>query len=253
MTSTQTKNPWIKYPKPNPKAQLRLFCFPYAGGSAQVFRPWPDSLPPTVEVCAIELPGRGTRLKQAPFTRIEPLVEAIALALLPMLDKPFAFFGHSMGALVSFELARLLRKQGDLQLSHLFISGRYAPQLLAPEPPIHALPEAEFVEKLRRYNGTPSQVLENAELMELFLPILRADFELLETYVYKNEPAFDFPITAFGGLQDLDASRQELSGWANHTTAAFDLQMFPGNHFFLHSAEALLLQSIALQLQQVLF
>ncbi|MBC6472534.1 MAG: thioesterase [Hormoscilla sp. GM102CHS1] len=144
MTSRPSKNPWIKYLKPNPKAQRRLFCFPYAGGSAGVFRSWPDSLPPTVEVCAVELPGRGTRIKDAPFTRMEPLVEAIALALLPELDKPFAFFGHSMGALVSFELARLLRKRGDRQLSHLSISGRSAPQIPDPEPPIHALPEAEF-------------------------------------------------------------------------------------------------------------
>ncbi len=201
----------------------------------------------------MELPGRGTRIKDAPFTRMEPLVEAIALALLPELDKPFAFFGHSMGALVSFELARLLRKRGDRQLSNLSISGRGAPQIPDPEPPIHALPEAEFVEKLRGYNGTPSEVLTNAELMQLFLPILRADFELIETYVYKNEPAFDFPISAFGGLQDFKASRENLSSWDRHTTAAFDLQMFPGDHFFLHSAEALLLQSITLQLQQVRF
>lgn len=199
----------------------------------------------------MELPGRGTRIKDAPFTRMEPLVEAIALALLPELDKPFAFFGHSMGALVSFELARLLRKRGDRQLSHLLISGRSAPQIPDPEPPLHALPEAEFVEKLRRYNGTPSEVLANAELMQLFLPILRADFELIETYVYKNEPAFDFPISAFGGLSDFEASREYLSAWAHHTTAAFDLRMFPGDHFFLHSNEALLLQSITRQLQQV--
>jgi len=110
-----------------------------------------------------------------------------------------------MGALVSFELARLLRKRGDRQLSHLSIAGRSAPQIPDPEPPIHALPEAEFVEKLRRYNDTPSEVLEDAELMQLFLLILRADFELIETYVYKNEPAFDFPITAFGGLSDFEA------------------------------------------------
>lgn len=252
MTTTQSKNSWIKYPKPNPKAQLRLFCFPYAGGGAQVFRSWPDSLPPTVEVCAIELPGRGTRLKQAFFTRIEPLVEAIALTLLPMLNKPFAFFGHSMGALVSFELARLLRKQGERQPTHMFISGRRAPQIPNSEP-IHALPEAKFIEKLRRYNGTPSQVLENAELMQLFLPILRADFEVLETYVYKNEPAFDFPITAFGGLQDTEATRQDLEAWDKHTTADFKLHMFPGNHFFIHSDQELLLRALTSQLQQVQF
>lgn len=200
----------------------------------------------------MELPGRGTRFKQAPFTRIEPLVEAIALALLPELDKPFAFFGHSMGALVSFELARLLRKQSSPQPQHISVSGRRAPEIPDREPPIHALPEAEFVETLcRRYNGMPSEVLENAELMELFLPILRADFEVLETYVYKNEPAFDFPITAFGGLQDTEATRQDLEAWAQHTTADFKLHVFPGNHFFIHSDQELLLGALTRQLQQV--
>ncbi len=251
MTSTQTKNPWIKYPKPNPKAQLRLFCFPYAGGGAQVFRPWPNSLPPTVEVCAIELPGRGTRFRQAPFTRIEPLVEAIALALLPMLDKPFAFFGHSMGALVSFKLARLLRKQSSSQPRHLFVSGRRAPQL-SLDSLIHTLPEPEFIDKLRVYNGIPSVFLADPEMMQLFIPVLRADFEVIETYVYKNEPAFDFPITTFGGWQDPELNSQKLEEWAHHTTAAFDLQMFPGDHFFLHSDQALLLQSITQQLPGII-
>ena len=199
----------------------------------------------------MELPGRGTRIKQALFTRMEPLVEAIALALLPELDKPFAFFGHSMGALVSFELARLLRKQGERQPTHLFISGRRAPEI-PDRSPIYALPKAEFVEALcRRYKGMPSEVLKNPELMELFLPILRADFEVLETYVYKNEPAFDFPITAFGGLQDTEATRQDLEAWVKHTTADFKLQMFPGDHFFIHSDQELLLGTLTQQLQQV--
>jgi len=232
---------------------MRLFCFSYAGGNAIVFRSWPNSLPPTVEVCVVELPGRGTRIKEALFTRMEPLVEAIALALLPELDKPFAFFGHSMGALVSFELARLLRKQSSPQPQHISVSGRQAPEITEREPPMYPLPEAEFVEALcRRYKGMPSEILENPELMELFLPILRADFEVLETYVYKNEPAFDFPITAFGGLQDGEATRQDLEAWAKHTTADFNLHLFPGNHFFIHSDQELLLGTLRRQLQQVL-
>ncbi len=175
---------WLRSPKPNPQASLRLFCFPYVGGGALIFRTWPNSLPATAEVCPVELPGRGTRLKETPFTRLLPLVQALAQALLPHLDKPFAFFGHSMGALISFELTRQLRRLYGLVPLHLFVSAHRAPQLPDPDPPIHTLPEAEFMEELRCLNGTPKEVLEQPELMELMLPILRADFALCETYIY---------------------------------------------------------------------
>ncbi|WP_208344832.1 thioesterase II family protein, partial [Aetokthonos hydrillicola] len=169
-------NSWLKCTKPNPDALVRLFCFPYAGASSVIFRTWNDNLPSTVEVYAIELPGRGVQIKSPPFTRLEPLVEAIAQILLPHLNKPFAFFGHSMGALVSFEVTRLLRKEYGLHTLHLFLSGRRAPQIPDRDQPIHALPDPEFVAGLSSYNGTPAAVLENAELMELLIPTLRADF-----------------------------------------------------------------------------
>ncbi|WP_017317185.1 thioesterase II family protein [Mastigocladopsis repens] len=249
--TTQTFHSLVTCPQPNPQACLRLFCFPYAGGSSLIFRTWSNSLPSTVEVCPIELAGRGTQMKLAPFTRLEPLVQAIAPVLLPHLDKPFAFFGHSMGALVGFELARLLRREYDVIPVHLFISGRRAPQIPDPKPPVHALPEPEFKEELRRLNGTPEMVLQNADLMQLLLPILRADFAVLETYVYMNEPPLNCPITAFGGLQDHEVTRHELQAWQNQTNAAFSLQMFAGNHFFLHSAQSLLLQSLSQELHQI--
>lgn len=212
------------------------------------FRSWPNSLPPTVEVCPVELPGRGTRLKEPPFTRLSPLVQAIAHAILPHLDKPFAFFGHSMGALVSFELTRLLRRNYSRSPVHLFVSASRAPQVPDPDPPIHALPEPEFLEELRCLNGTPKEVLENTELMQLLLPILRADFAVIETYVYAPEPAQDFPITAFGGLQDREVSCDALEAWREQTSASFSLQMLPGNHFFIQSAQPLLLQFLSREL-----
>ncbi|MBD2772638.1 thioesterase II family protein [Iningainema tapete] len=228
---------------------MRLFCFPYAGGSSLIFRTWSNSLPKNVEVCPIELPGRGKQMKLAPLSRLEPLLGFLEDAIVPYLDKPFAFFGHSMGALISFELARLLRKKYHIEPVHMFVSGRRAPQIPNPDPPIHTLPELEFIEKLCRFNGTPQAVLENAELMQLLIPILRADFAVLETYVYNAEPAFDCPITAFGGLQDSEASRDEIEGWEKQTNATFSLQMFPGDHFFLNSAQSLLLQALAQKLQ----
>lgn len=239
---TTSTNTWVKFFKPNPQASLRLFCFPYAGGGALNFCSWVDSLPKTIEVCPIELPGRGTQIKSPLLTRIEPLVEVIALALIPYLDKPFVFFGHSMGGLISFELTRLLRRKCDKSPTHIFISGRRAPQIPLKKRPIHALPAPAFLAELRRLKGTPEEVLEDAELMQLLLPILRADFAVLETYSYTDESSLECPLTVFGGWQDPEVSCDELEAWRQQTSATFSLYMVPGDHFFIHSAQTLLLQ-----------
>lgn len=249
-------NSWIVVRKANPWANLRLFCFPYSGAGASMFTKWVEKLPSTVELYAVQLPGRETRLVEPLFTRLPPLVEATAAALLPHLaDKPFAFFGHSMGALLAFELARYLRRTqraaDGLQPVHLFVSGHTAPQLGQRKPPIHALPEAEFVAELRRYNGTPEEVLQHAELRQLLLPILRADFALYETYVYTPDPPLDCPISVFGGMQDEDVPQEGLEPWRGQTRAAFSLQMFPGDHFFVNSTQNHFLPTLAQQLERV--
>ena len=240
MTFTETTNPWINYVKPNPSASLRLFCFPYAGGNSYIFRPWCDRLPENIEICPIELPGRGFQLKSTPFNQIEPLVKAIATAILPYLNKPFAFFGHSMGGLVSFELARFIRREYNLEPVHLFISGRRAPQVKDSKPPIHDLPQAEFIQELRKLNGTPEAVLNNDELMELLVPILRADFAVLENYNYAPEAPLNCPISVFGGLQDREVKLEELEAWREQTVGSFSLKMLSGDHFFIHSSQSLL-------------
>lgn len=245
-----SNNSWVKFFQPNTQASLRLFCFPYAGGGALNFRSWADNLPQTIEVCAVDLPGRGTQIKSPPFTRIEPLVEAIASTLIPYLDKPFVFFGHSMGGLIIFELTRLLRRKYHKSPVHLFISGRRAPQIPLTKPPIHTLPDSAFLEELRHLQGTPEEVLANSELMQLILPILRADFAVLETYVYTNESPLDCPITVFGGWQDREVDCDELEAWREQTSATFSLYMLPGEHFFIHSAQTILLQKISEQLAQ---
>lgn len=227
---------------PKPLAKVRLFCLPYAGGRALNYRTWSNNLSENVEVCAIEIPGRGTLLRDAPFTRIKPLVETIAQNILPKLDKPFALFGHSMGALVSFELAHFLRKQYGVNPFHLFVSARRAPQITSTKPTIYSLPEAEFIAELYRLNGTSKEILENRELMELFLPILRADFEVIETYIYRKKLSLEYPLTAFGGLSDTEANIDELQAWGKQTNATFVLKMFPGDHFFIHSAQSELLE-----------
>lgn len=231
---------WLAYVRPNPAARLRLFCFPYAGGRAGVYRNWAASLSPQVEVLPVQLPGRETRLRETAFSSVRPLVEALGPALLPLLDRPFAFFGHSMGALISFELARWLRRVGAAAPEQLFVSARIAPQLPDPDPPTYNLPEAEFIEEVRRLNGTPEEVLRHEELLRLLLPLLRADFSICQTYRYEEEAPLNCPIKAYGGLNDLTVTRRLLEGWGEQTAGPFMLRMMPGDHFFLHTSQMLL-------------
>jgi medium-chain acyl-[acyl-carrier-protein] hydrolase len=245
MTSTAATTPWLSRPKPKPNASLRLFCFPYAGGSTAIYRKWPEGLPPDVELCPVQLAGRGSRLREPPFTRMPALIDELGKALRPYLDKPFAFFGHSMGAIIAFELARFLRREGSPQPAHLFVSGRRAPQTTAPARRTYALADAEFVEELRGLNGTPQEVLQHEELMQLMLPLLRADFALIQTYEYTPEPPLDCPVTAFGGVQDADVTREAVEAWREQTTSAFAMQMFDDGHFFLNTLRPLLLQAVA--------
>jgi medium-chain acyl-[acyl-carrier-protein] hydrolase len=236
---------WLAYREVNPRARLRMFCFPYAGGGASAYRGWSSSLPANVEVCPVQLPGRESRLREQPFTRPEPLIQATADALLPYLDMPFVFFGHSMGGMISFELTRELRRRGKAQPLHIFTSGRRAPSQPPREEPIHDLPEPQFIEKLRELNGTPEEVLQHAELMKLLTPVLRADFSVNETYTFTEEPPLAPGISAFGGLGDDEVTREDLEAWRPHTRGKFRLRMMPGDHFFLHSAKDLITEAVA--------
>jgi medium-chain acyl-[acyl-carrier-protein] hydrolase len=246
--SSLMKNSWVYSRSPRADASQRLFCFPYAGGGAPIFHSWPDALPPTVEVCVIQLPGRGARLLEKPYRRMDSLVSALTDALAPLLDKPFALFGHSMGAWIGFELARRLRKERRVEPLHLFVSGASAPHLPQRDEPLHALPEEEFVSALRRLNGTPKEVLESDELMRLITPTLRADFAICENYSYVRRPLLSCPITAFSGSQDRRLRSGDIEAWREETTGPFRAQMFPGGHFFIHTATQPLLARLAQEL-----
>jgi len=237
-------DPWFVCYQPEPRADRRLFCFPYAGGDAAIYRAWPDGLP-GVEVVAVRPPGRGSRFREPSFTRIAPLVSALAGAVQPLLDRPFAFFGHSLGALIAFELTRELRRRNDQLPLQLIVSGSDAPQRRLTDKPVHALPDAEFIENLRQLDRTPSEVLANQELISLLLPMLRADFAVLETYDYVEEPPLGCPILVVGGQQDERVRPDSLQGWADQTSEGFSLEMLPGGHFFLNASQALLLQVIS--------
>lgn len=244
MITKSGSSQWIDYLKPNPHARLRLFCFPYAGGSASIFRRWVNDLPPDVEVCPVQLPGRENRLMEPPCTRLSSLVQVLVQALSSYLDLPFAFFGHSMGALIGFELARELRRQHGPCPRHLFVSAHRAPQIPARRPPIHQLAEAAFRAELDGLHGTPQEVLRSAELMQFFFPLLRADFAVSETYIYSSEAPLNCSISAYGGLQDREVSYQDLEQWRDQTDSTFTRRMLPGNHFFVHSARAFLLREV---------
>ena len=230
---------------------MRLFCFPYAGGGTLTFRGWATALPDNIEIFLAQLPGRESRLHDPLFISLTALVEAAEPELLPYFDKPFAFFGHSMGSLISFELATALRRKYGIEPARLFVSGCRAPQIKRAKPPTYELPEAEFIRELRRLNGTPHEVLEDPELMRLMMPILRADFEVSETYICDEMSPLDCPITAFGGLQDPEVERKDLKAWCEQTNAPFSLQMFPGDHFFLHTAQQDLLRAVSHQLRRL--
>lgn len=238
-------NPWLRISHPKPHARLRLFCFPYAGGAASIFRAWPQYLPADIELCAVQLPGRENRIRERPFTVLAELVQALLPNLSPYLDKPFALFGHSMGALIAYETAQQLQEQ-DRPPTHLLVSGRRAPILPEPEALLHTLPsdEAFLSELQRRYNNLPAIMFEDAEVRELFVPLLRADFMLLETYQSRVHTSLPCPLVALGGADDPRVSPAQLRAWQALTQADFALRIFPGGHFYLNEQVRPLLATI---------
>lgn len=184
------------------------------------------------------------RLHEDAITELPVLVKVLANELSPYLHQPYYFFGHSMGALLSYEVTRNLAKKGKPLPKHLFVSGYHAPQLPGPNPPIHHLPDNDFINKLAKMNGTPSELLANREFLDLFLPSLRADFKMCETYSYIEGPELTCPITVFGGKHDPEASEEMLAAWEMQTSGGFAMQMFEGDHFYLHHHEQMLVERI---------
>jgi medium-chain acyl-[acyl-carrier-protein] hydrolase len=243
---------WISSPVPHRRPRLRLFCFPYAGGGTSFYRAWVSALPPGVELCRVHLPGRENRLTEPAFDRLPPLVERLVRVLPWHCDGPVAFFGHSMGALIAFEVARELQRLGKAGPVHLFLSGHRAAQIPDPDPPIHHLPDAQFLSELRRLDGTPEEVLRDAELMQLAMPTLRADFAACETYSYVAGKPLNCCISAFIGASDPRLAVEHVAAWQEQTSQRFSLRMIPGSHFFLHTARPLLLSAMFEDLDQIL-
>jgi medium-chain acyl-[acyl-carrier-protein] hydrolase len=232
-----------------PTAKVRLFCFPYAGGTARIYRNWHDWMAPEAEVVAVELPGRGIHLSGPPVDRMEVLIERLLAAMDPLLDRPFGLFGHSMGALVAFEVARALALRGYPAPRHLFVSALEAPHAPSKVPTLHDLPEAQFVAALGRFNGAAATALANPELLQILMPVLRADFRLAETYRYPGGAQLGHPITVFGGLEDAAAPPPSLANWQQLTSSRCVVRLLAGDHFFIHDNEHLMAASVARSLR----
>jgi medium-chain acyl-[acyl-carrier-protein] hydrolase len=206
---------------------------------------WAREAQCAIEVCAVQLPGRENRLKERPYTEMSDVIEAAFEALQPFLDTPFALFGHSMGALLAFEFARRVRRAGGAAPVRLLVSGQRAPGLPRRRPAIAHLPEVEFVAELhRRYAGVPEAILEQPDLLALFLPCIQADMALVEHYRYNDEPPLDCPISAYGGREDPEATELELAAWRAQTRTGFALQRFDGAHFYVRDARKELLAAV---------
>ncbi len=238
------------FPGANTAPGPRLFCFPYAGGGAAAFAPWRAEPTSRSSVCPVLLPGRESRAAEAPFTRMAPLIEALAGAIDSYLDRPFAFFGHSMGAVVAFELARALRRRGRPLPTLLVASAARAPQFRRDYTPPRDPSEEEFLEELRRLGGVPSEALDDPAVLRAILPALSADAALYRRYVYAEDAPLPCPIRAYGGSGDSNIRPEHLAAWAEQTSASFAVRMFPGGHFFLHSARPQLLAALAADMEQ---
>jgi medium-chain acyl-[acyl-carrier-protein] hydrolase len=240
-------SPWVQVSRPRPAALLRLICLPAAGGGASRYRDWPAYLPEEVEVAPVQLPGRESRFAERPVESMDQLVGLLLDGLGGYLTRPFAFFGHSMGALIGFELARQLRSRG-LAPVHLFAAGCRAPHLPSRSPDWHTLPDPEFLAAIGNLGGIPPELLAERQFLDAMLPMLRSDCTLVETYAARPQAPLSCPVTAFGGLRDEEVFAEDVRAWSYHTTGPFQVHLLPGDHFFVNSARSDLLRLVVSEL-----
>ena len=231
---------------PQPNATKRLFCFPFAGGAASAYRQWASILGPSIEVCAIQLPGRENRLLELPYDDCKSLTVALLSALSPFLDKPYALYGHSMGALLAFELARSLEESCSPAdgPERVFLAAHRAAHLPLHRSPMADLPQERLIAKLSEYGGFSNEVLSSPELMELILPAIRADLKLCDTYHFEQKNLLRCPIVVIAGAQDKQTSIESTYPWAEHTSEQTEVHVLNGGHFFLHTHSAQVLEIV---------
>jgi pyochelin biosynthetic protein PchC len=237
---TDDSDEWVRRYRPAPTAAIRLVCLPHAGGSASFFLPVADALCPDVDVLAVQYPGRQDRRLDPMIDDLDTLADAVVAALLPWLDRPFAFFGHSMGATLAFEVSRRLEQGASPAPLHLFASGRRAPCRHRDED-VHLGDDERIIAELKELSGTDTRVLGEEELLRMVLPAIRNDYRATETYRYRPGPPLSCPITVLTGEDDPKTTPREARAWREHTTGPFSLLVYPGGHFYLaeHQSEVL--------------
>jgi medium-chain acyl-[acyl-carrier-protein] hydrolase len=242
----QSSSSWLYCRIPRTNARMRLVCFPPAGGTTVHFFAWADVLPPDVELHIAQLPGRERRRHEPPVLEAETLLGKLTSAIEEIDELPLAFYGHSMGALLAFEAARRRHLANLMPPVHLFVAGRRAPHIPWPDVPIHRMSDAEFARELQhRWGALPRTIAENKELLDYFLPIIRTDITVLETYTYHAGPPLPCRVTVYGGQADPSTTVDDLKAWKQHTTSDFRLRLFDGDHFFPQSLRSQLLEDIA--------
>lgn len=245
--ASRPANPWIVCTCAQAHPGLRLFCLPYAGGAASVYRDWHNAFGPNVEVSAVQLPGRENRLREPPIDQMALMIDRLEVALTPYMDAPYAFYGHSLGALLAYELTHRLVERGRRLPERLIAAGHRAPHLPWHKDVMHTQPDAGLIDGLRRYGGTSEAVLGNPELMALLLPVIRADLKLTEAYAYTERTPLDVPIIAIGANHDNEVEPEQVAAWERHTRGPFTLHMLDGDHFFVDAARELLVRSALLK------
>jgi medium-chain acyl-[acyl-carrier-protein] hydrolase len=244
-------SPWFMCPKPNAHPKVRLFCLPFAGGGASAYHGWPQAFPQDVEIRAVQLPGREWRMRERRVTDALELAQGVAHAIEPYLDRPFALFGYSMGALLAFETARALRRRRQPLPIHLFVAAMRAPHVPSAVPPLARLPQDQLLGAVRRHYQPPEDVFSIPQLLELFLPVLRDDMTLVDDYAYYAEAPLPCAIDAYVGAHDRSISIEAAERWRDQTAGPFALTVFPGNHFFLPDALPELQRKVAARLHAV--
>lgn len=244
MTAVRSRNPWIAGNADREEGDVRLLCFAHAGGGSSLFSPWRGSFGPEVQVLPVLLPGREARLRDQPYRRLDALIEPLVDGIWELTDRPIAIFGHSLGSIVGYEVGRALAARGRAPRV-LLASGRRAPHLPKRLPDVHGLSDQEFVGALRRLNGTPEELLSDESLLKVFLPTMRADFELNETYRPLPGAALPCDIVGLGGMRDPQLTEPELAAWGEVTAGSFTYHLFEGNHFYLQPPPARLTELVS--------
>ncbi|MET8950236.1 thioesterase II family protein [Streptomyces sp. NPDC004393] len=254
--STPADDPGALFPFGLPGSEasvtpVRVFCLPYAGGGAGLYRPWVGHSAAGAEFVPVQLPGRENRLMEEPEGDFDALAERLARGIAPWTGERYALFGHSMGGLLAYELAHRLNELTSQSAELLAVSACAAPDVERPEWRIHELPREEFVDRLQKLNGTPREVFEDEDLLDLCLPRIRADFSVLASYRYRPRPPLPVPITALAGTRDTQVPTWSVADWRRHTDRGFNLHPVDDDHFFLHRHQQAVIGHIADGLHQM--